>query len=180
MSNDFFSDRDNAAELVSHMPEEDRKRYENYGHNRVEPAFIDRVFIVYKPTGLTPGPKELGGGRHREPQILTTVKVIDFGVEVRDGCYTVLKEVGQTDQELTIGHVPKKLFHYPIYVSIPPRLMLRWDCRTVNGRAWRSLSFALLIKTKNDSKFFSAGNVYMETPNKFREYYPSVTGQFSF
>ena len=47
-------------------------------------------------------------------------------------------------------------------------------------RVWRSLSFAVLIKTKNRSDFYSKGNTYLETPNTFKRLYPSVTGQFVF
>jgi hypothetical protein len=82
---DFFTDEQNLAELVSHMPEEDQHRFNNYGHFRVEAVFLDRLFIVYRPTGLTPG------GQHRDPEILNFIKVIDFGVEPRNGCYAVLK-----------------------------------------------------------------------------------------
>jgi hypothetical protein len=169
----FYSDEENLAELVTHMPEEDQHRFNNYGHFRVEAVFVDRVFIVYKPTGL------LANKRHREPEILTTLKVTDFGVEVRNGCYAVLTDA-ESGQEMTVTHVPRRVFGYPIYVSIPPRVTLRWDCRLVSGRPWRSLSFALLIKTKNKADFYSKGNTYMETPNKFAQLYPSVTGKFTF
>lgn len=172
-ANQFLGDAENLAELVSHMAEEDQHRFNNYGHFRIEAAFVDRVFIVYKPTGLLPNK------RHREPEILTTVKVTDFGVEVRDGCYAVLTDA-EHGREMTLSHVPKRLFGYPIYVSIPPRVTLRWDCRIVNNRPWRSLSFALLVKTKNRADFYSKGNTYMETPNEFAKLYPSVTGNFKF
>gem|GEM_PF-2638293 len=172
-ANQFLSDDDNLAELVSHMAEEDQRRFNNYGHFRIEAAFIDRVLIVYKPTGL------LANKRHREPEILTTVKILDFGVEPRDGCYATLQE-SKDNREMTLGHVPKRLFGYPIYVSIPPRVTLRWDARMVNDRVWRSLSFALLIKTKNKADFYSHGNVYAETPLNFKRLYPGVIGEFKF
>lgn len=173
MAAEFFTDDQNLAELVSHMPEEDQRRFNNYGHFRVEAVFIDRLLIVYKPTGLN------AAGRHRDPDVLTTIKVKDFGVDPRNGCYAVLEDQKYT-AEITITHVPKKLFNYPIYVSIPPRLLLKWDARTVNGRLWRSLSFALLVKTKNKSDFYSHGNVYAETPNVFRRLFPNVIGEFKF
>ena len=170
---EFFGEEENLAELVTHMPEEDAHRFNKFGHMRVEPAFIDRLFIVYKPTGLT------ASNQHRPPEILNLVKVIDFGVEPRDGCYSVIKDQN-SGQEITVTHVPKRVFAYPIYVSIPPRLILKWDARKVGDRIWRSLSFAFLIKTKNRSSFYSKGNTYMETPNALKDLYPAVTGQFSF
>ena len=45
----YFSDDNNMAELVSRTPEEDRTRYGNYERHRVERAFVDRIFIAFKP-----------------------------------------------------------------------------------------------------------------------------------
>jgi hypothetical protein len=173
-ANQFFTDDQNLADLVSHMPEDDQRRFNAYGHFRVEAVFIDRIFIIYKPTGLT------STGRHRPPEILTTVKVTDFSGNARYGCTATLEDV-EHSQQLQVTHVPRRMFNYPIYVSIPPRVLLRWDARRLaDDRVWRSLSFALLIKTKNKSSFFSKGNVYAETPIKFKELYPEVNGQFKF
>jgi hypothetical protein len=170
---DFFTDEQNMAELVSHMPEEDQKRYGNFGHRRVEAVFLDRLYIVYKPTGLT------HSGQHTAPEILNLIKVIDFQVDPREGCLAVLRDQN-SGQELTITHVPKRVYAYPVYISIPTKLTINWDARLVGDRVWRSMSFAFLIKTKNKSDFYSKGNTYMETPNVFRRLYPSVSGQFSF
>jgi hypothetical protein len=173
MSEAFLSDEENLAELVSHMPEEDQLRWNNYGHLRIEPAFVDRVLVVYKPTGLLPNKQ------HRDPEILNLVKIVDFKVLGRLGCTAMLEEA-ETQQQMTITHVPKRLFGYPVYVSIPARVMVRWDVRVIDGKPWRSLSFAMLVKSKNKSSFYSKGNVYAESPNVFRNLYPSVTGKFTF
>jgi hypothetical protein len=172
----FFDDRQNLADLVKRMNEEDQRRFNSFGHFRVEAAFVNRVFIVYKPTGLTATKK------HREPEIVTMVKVTDFSADARNGCTLVLRDE-QHDQEMTVTHVPKKVFNYPIFVSIPPRLLLKWDGRLLpeqENRVWRSLSFAIFIKTKNRSDFYSKGNFYMEAPNTFRELFPDVTGRAQF
>ena len=140
----------------------------------MEGVFVDRVFIVYKPTGLLPN------RQHRDPNILNTVKIVDFKADHMNGCKAIIKEAN-FGQEMVIGHVPRKLFDYPIYISIPPRMALRWDVKILpNGLAERSLSFAMWIKTKNKSSFYSQGNVYAETPNKFRGLYPAVAGEFRF
>lgn len=175
MSDRFFSDDENLADLLTRMPEEDRTRFQNYGHNRLEAAFVDRVFVIYKPTGLLPNKQ------HREPEVLNTVRITDFKVDHVEGARITLLE-DNLKQEMIVGHVPKKLFGYPIYVSVPARLTLRWDARLVSaqGRVARSLSFAVLVKTKNRSDFYSKGNTYCETPAKFTQLYPSVVGAFKF
>lgn len=174
MKGEFFDVRENLADLVTHMPEEDQHRFHKYGHMRIESAFIDRQFIVYKPQGLTKG------GQHNPPEILNVIRIVDFSVDARNGCQVVLKEE-QTQQELAVGHVPRRVYGFPIYMCVPARVEVRWDGRRLeNGRVWRSLSFAVLLKTKNKSDFYSPGNTYIETPNRLRELYPEVTGEFKF
>lgn len=170
---DFYTDEQNLAELVSHMPEEDQRRFNNFGHFRVEAVFLNRVFILYKPTGLSES------NRHLPPEIVNVVKFIDFGVDIRSGSYAVVEEQN-TRQQMTFTHVPRRVFGHPVFMSVPPKLTLKWDARTVNNRVWRSLSFAMLIKTKNRADFYSKGNTYCETPNQLKRFYSGVTGQFSF
>lgn len=173
MKGDFFSDEQNLAELVSHMPEDDQRKFNNYGHFRVEPVFVDRVFVIYKATGLT------ASKIHKPPQVLSVLRVTGVTIDSRSGVGVILED-DTYKSTLALSHVPKKVFNYDIYMSVPARLQLRWDGRTVNNRVWRSLSFALLIKTKNRSNFYSQGNTYIETPNKLRQLYPDVASNFTF
>ncbi len=161
------------ADLVSHMPEEDRTRYGNYGHNRLEPAFVDRIFIVYQPSGLN------AARQHIDPKILTTIRVLDFSIDSRDGAVVRVRDENFGDEQL-ITYIPKRLFKYQVFASVPPRLQLRWDVHAADGQRHRSLSFALLLKTRNKAEFYSKNNTYIETPNKFKELYPSVTGAVKF
>lgn len=175
-ANVFFDERQNLADLVTHMDEDDQRQFNSFGDLRLEAAFVNRVFIVYKPQGLT------APGKHKDPQVVTMVKIVDFSADARNGCKAVLRDE-QHGQEMTITHVPRKVFNYPIYASIPARVELKWDARTLpEGRVWRSLSFAMLVKSKNKAGFYSQGNFYMESPNTFRKLYPDVTGrpQFKF
>src|SRR5688572_10959321 len=137
------------------MGEEDQRRFKSYGHNRIEAAFVNRVFIVYKATGLS------APGRHKDPEILSLVKVVDFNDNARNDGVVTLEENNQ-NQQLQVGHVPHKLFNFPIYVSVPSRMELKWDARRLeDGRVWRTLSFAMLVKTKNRSNFYSIANTYL-------------------
>jgi len=133
----------------------------------MEPAFIDRIFIVYKATGLT---KE---DQHRDLEVLNILRVVDFLAEPKDGGYVVLKD-DLTGDELTFYHVPRRVFGYLAFMSIPTRNTGKWDARVVNGEVRRSMSFALLVKRRNKSSFYSKGNVYVESPNVFRELYPNA------
>jgi len=101
--------------------------------------------------------------------VLTTVKVDDFGVDLKTGPWAKISEQ-KTGESQVVTAVPHMVFGYPVLVSIPPRLLLRWDARWHEGKIYRSLSFALLIKTRNKAEFSAAGNIYMETPNKFQSY----------
>lgn len=77
--------------------------------------------------------------------------------------------------------MPRSVYDYPIYMSVPSKLSMRWDGRRLeDGQVWRSLNFAVLIKTKNKSSFYSMGNTYMETPNYFKAFFPAATGEFTF
>lgn len=169
----YLDEDENMAALVGLMPVGEQHSYLNYGHRRIESAFVDRVFVVYKPTGLN------AAKQHREPDVLTTIRVKDFMVDAMSGASAKLYDE-KNDRELRVTTVPKKLFEYPIYISIPPRLQLKWDARKVGERLLWSLSFAFLIKTRNKSDFYSAGNVYCESVNVFKRLYPSVTGDWTF
>lgn len=168
----FFDEKQNLTDLLKLMPDEDREQYLRYGHNRIEGAFEDRKFIVYQPTGLTKS------GAHKEPRVLDTLTITDFGVTTQNGAHVALR--ASDGQRMMVTHVPRKVFNYPIYISIPTNLTLRWDAREVNGRVWRSLSFAVMVKSRNRADFYSKDNTYMETPNQFRKLYPAVTGQLQF
>ena len=170
---EFFSDEENMADLVSQMPEEDRTRYGNYGHNRIEPAFVDRIFIIYQPSDLN------AAKQHIDPKIVTTIRVLDFSINSIDGAMVRVRDENFNSEQI-ITYVPKRLFKYQVFVSVPPRLVLKWDAHEADGHLHRSLSFALLVKTRNRATFYSKGNTYAESPGKFRELYPSVTGNLPF
>jgi hypothetical protein len=165
----FLRDPDSDADLVSRMPETERAQYLRFGHLRIESAFAGRVFILYRPTGLN------ALNRHREPHVLSTLLLTDFMCDARTG--SSAKLVDQSNgSTMMIGHQPRRIFEYDLFMAMPSRMLLRWDARAVEGKVLRSLSFAVLIKTKNKSDFYSAGNLYSETPNEFLKLYPNANG----
>lgn len=59
-----------------------------------------------------------------------------------------------------------------MYMRVPARLEVSWDGRRLeSGKVRRSLSFAVLIQTKNMADFCSMGNTYLETPNRRKQLY---------
>jgi hypothetical protein len=149
-------------EIVSHLPDDEREEWASFRHLRVEPAFQDRVFIVWN-----------AGTRDDPPKIVATLRVVSFVAKDDTGCIIRLLN-DATGKEMEVTHVPKKLFGYPIFVAIPPAFTLRWDVRYHAGQALRSLSYLMFFKTKSRSDFFGKGVFYVDTPNKLRELYPKL------
>lgn len=166
----YLSQEESLSDLIDRIPGRDRDVYRDFRSLRVEAAFDDRVFILFKPCGLDER------NQHRHPEILTTVRVLRFWCNSEDACVEVQDD--NTGEVLQIGYVPVRLFGYDVFVSVPPRCQLRWDARYVEGQVRRSLSYPLLIKTKNLSTYYSAGVTYAETPNSFRALFPKVPQNF--
>lgn len=167
MAYPYLSEEDNLADLNSRIPGSDRETFLNYGHLRIEPAFDRRLFVVFKPAGLT------ATGQHRDPEILTTIKVLSLRVDsVKGASCTITDQISGARTDLT--YIPHRVFGYDLFMSVPPVLRLRWDAREHDQGIDRSLAYGLLIKTKNRSDFYSAGNTYIETPNRFRGLFPNA------
>lgn len=173
-SSPYLDDEANMRDLVSQMPEMARTQYDdNFGHRGVEAAFVGRVFVAYKAKGRAPD------GACNPPEILNLIKVTSFEVTAEDGARVTLVEQNEGNRQV-VTYVPERLFGMPIYVSIPPRLTVRWDVHEADGKMFRSLAFALLVKTRNRSDFCSKGNTYLQTPNGFHKMYAGVMDDFRF
>jgi hypothetical protein len=175
MASHFLGDEQSRLDLESRIKGSDREIYQSFGHLRLMPVFDQRLIVLYKPTGLTER------GQHRDPDILTTLKVIDLIVDSAspEGAGVKIEDL-TTGQEQIIGYVPERLFSYDVFASIPPLLRLRWDAKLVNGSIQRSLAYGLLLKTKNRSDFYSARVTYAESPNDFRSLYPGYDLQLRY
>lgn len=167
MAQNYLGDEASLADLESRITSPDREEYVSYKNLRVEAAFIGRLFIIYRPQGLT------SDNRHKAPEILTQVKVRGFSADDKRGCEIELEDMC-TGQVMTVGHIPKRLFSYSVFVASPPYQRIRWDGRPHQGTVKRSLAFGILIKQRTRSDFFSMGATMMETPSNFRALYPNV------
>lgn len=160
----YLDSEASVANLVRQLPPEVQEEWNRYGHLRVEPTFLDRVFVVFRATGRN------NQGAAKAPEILTTIRALNFTASDSDGCTLGLLDE-TNNRKMTATHLPQKLFDYPLFVSIPPFFTMRWDARQHGGRTMRSLSYLLFIKARNKASFNSVGNTYMETPNKLRDLY---------
>jgi hypothetical protein len=51
---------------------------------------------------------------------------------------------------------------------------LQWDARSYGGAIKRSMAYALLIKTRSKSDWYSADVTMCETPKNFKRLFPGV------
>lgn len=163
--------------LVDRMPAEESEEFNKFGHMKIESGFENRVFIVYEPRGKRSGQEKLI--EQREPKVLTTVRVIGLTTDLRYGAQALIRDEG-TGAEMVVRYVPKKLFNYPIYISLPAEMSLKLSEFQKENGVQKLVTFALLVKSRNKSDFYTVGNTYMESPNKFKELFPAIAGNFSF
>ena len=163
----YLGDRESLSDLESRMTSPDREIYQGYKNLRVEGSFLDRIYVIYKPTGLT------ADRQHREPDILGQVRVVGFTCDARKGCEISLENM-ETGELQHVGFIPQRLFSYDAFVGVPPFSRLRWDGRVSDGSIRRSLAFGILFKTRTRPENYSAGATMVETPKGFRQLYPSV------
>lgn len=163
----FLSEQKSLEDLFSRMVSPDRELCSEYKCLKVEPAFVDRIFIVYKPTGLTQA------GHHKQPELLTQVKVLAFRSDDKRGSEVDLEDL-TTHEVMTVGYIPRRLFQYDAFISVAPRQRLNWDATWFQGRIRRHLSFMLMLKVRSAADNYSFGCTGVDTPAKFRELFPSV------
>jgi hypothetical protein len=166
----FLTADESLAELITHMPTAEAAEYIDFKHMKVEAAYADCIFIVYQPSGRRSGAKNLID--QKPPKILGMIKVKWLQVDKLGAQALIVDE--QSGQEMYVRHIPKRLFHYPIFISLPSEMTLRYAGQRREENVVRDLSFAFLIKTRNRSDFYSTVNTYMETPSNFKKLYPAI------
>jgi hypothetical protein len=160
----YLSDAMSLEDLFKRMTSPDREECAAYQNMKVEQCFINRIFAVYRPTGLT------DDNTHRPPEVLGQVMVSSF-VATEQGVDVTLEDL-TTRRVMVVGYIPRRLFDYDAFVSIPPRQRLHWDAQSVRGVIKRSLGFQLLFKVRTKADFYSSGVTGVETPSSFRALFP--------
>lgn len=160
----YFDELNNVANLLEQVAPDDHEDLKSMQGVRTETGFSGRIFIVYRPTGLK------ANGTHRAPDVLTQVRLTHFSIDTSGARLTVVDVF--TGETMVLGYVPKRLFHYPAFISIPPFVKIRSDARDTPQGVQRSLSYGVVIRTRNRADNVSAGVVYLATPNDFRNTFP--------
>lgn len=157
----YLDDQENLANLEGQLGGEERRSLKLMQATRMEAAFLNRLFIVYRVRS------------DRSPSVLTTLKMTDFWMTSNEGGRAVMEDL-DTGEELEIGHIPTRLFDFDIFVQVPPIAKIRWDARLDDDSiVRRSLVYPLLIRTLSRSDRFEAGHDYIETPKRFVERFPN-------
>ena len=146
----YLSDKETFERLISRMPETLRAEYDTLGFHRVETAFTNRRFVVYKMDRNT-------------PVQLMTLKVNDFVCDDEIGCTAELEIIG-TGETFVVGHTPVKVPGQPVFVSIPVKPNLIFSIPEVDHpEVSHSLAFPLLIRTKSRRSIRERNVIHMET-----------------
>ena len=164
-----LDERDSHDTLVSRMEPNARTEYLAFGHRKVEPVFIDRLFYTYRAAG-----GRIDGAKQR-PEILYKLRVINFRYTVQTGFLVdILNET--TNEKQTVTVMPERLFNQPIYVSVPCSFTLRHNVVVDSRNDMKNFdaSAVLYVKTRNRSDFYSKGNIYIETPRNLKNLFPGV------
>ena len=162
--------------LVLKMPEADAAEYKAFKYLKIEVGFDNRVFVIYSPRGPRSG---RGLNEQKAPNVLAIVKVTGFSSEIHSGASVRLFNE-TSGVEMTVGYTPKKLFNYPVYVSLPPSMHLKMGRQSEDHAAKQSFTFTLLVKCKNKAENYTEENVYMETPINLKKLFPIITETFKF
>jgi hypothetical protein len=160
----YLTTEESLRDFESQIDPQEKGVYEGFRHKRIEAGFVGRIYVIYKPTGLT---KE---GKHRPPDVLGQVKVTHFEGDAFRGFYAVVEDM-ETGEEVEIDHIPRAILDYDVFMSIPPTQHIRFDGRRVGDKIKRSLVFGVLIKTRTRSDHYSAGVTMIETPKGIAHLY---------
>lgn len=153
--------------LSSMVPQQEQEVFRSLKHSYLEGAFIGRIFIVFKAAGMT-------GGVPNPPKILGRVKVHDFESDAEFGSDFSIEDM-ETRERLWIGHTPKRLFGYNIFMAVPTRLQLGWASnRDDEGNVRHTMVFGVLIRVHSRSEYCTEGKQYCLTPKRFKELYPDI------
>lgn len=158
---DFMTPEDHYARLVTRLEPETLALYNQTQHGRVETAYRNRNFVVYRMDG-------------RAPREIDRILINDFRCDDERGATTELMSL-VTKKIITVGYAPVQVFDHPVFVSIPLSAKVRWSAMP-SAPDKGSLAFPLYIRTMSRHHMRERGIVYFETGPVFgKEFHDVLT-----
>lgn len=157
---DFLPATDHFARLVDTLPDETRLLYNSMRHVRVETAFKDRVFVLYR----------VGAGGAK---VVDRLKVLDFDCTHEEGASTsLISTMHEGKGVLVLGYKPQRVFDYNLFMWLPLSAKIRWATSDMKRH---SLAFPLVIRTQSRHHLRETGVLHCETRTAFaKEFKDSV------
>lgn len=161
MSHDqkVLTDPEFFAQLTDLLSPEDKAIFDHTRHGRVETASTGKEMVVYRM-------------QDRQPRILSQICIVDLSID-DGGASTEIIDLG-TRERLVVGYSPCRLFDYPIFLSLPPSLTMRWRVGFDDGRGF--MTWPIYMRTQSRRHLREVGVTYCETLKAFHEEFTTAAG----
>lgn len=161
MSHDqkVLTDPEFFAQLTGRLDPGDRVLFDETRHGRVETASNGKEMVVYRMHG-------------RQPNILSRISIVDLSID-EHGASTEIIDLGTRDR-LVVGYSPCRLFDYPIFMSLPPSLTMRWRVGFDDGGGF--MTWPIYMRTQSRRHLREVGITYCETLKAFHEEFTTSAG----
>lgn len=147
------------AQLTAHLSAANLAAFNQTRHARVETASPGKEFVVYQM-------------QSRQPKILAQLSIVDLSID-DEGASTEIIDLG-TRERLVIGYGPQRLFEFPLFMSLPLSLTLRWRVSADDGAGF--LAWPIYMRTQSRRHLREVGVVYCETLRAFHEEFTTSAG----
>lgn len=161
MSHDqtVLTDPELFAQLTQKLDEADRSAFAETRHGRVETASPGREFVVYQMKG-------------RQPQKLAQISIVDLSIDDQGASSEVIDLA--TKERLVVGYSPQRLFDFPIFLSLPASLTVRWRVAVDGGEGF--MTWPIYMRTQSRRHQREVGVTYCETLRAFHEEFTAAVG----
>ena len=163
---DFLSPQAHFDMLLKSLPKDQQGLFQRMTNTRVETAYTNRTFILYKMY------------RH-EPQYIDRLVVKDFECNDEDGASTLIRST-ETDIEFEVRYTPIQVPGQNVFLFLPLHTKLRWSTVGPNGKD--SLAFPLCVRTQSrltrasgKADLREKGITYCETGTEYAREFENAT-----
>lgn len=162
----FLTQQENVADLTARIAPGDLPLYSSLRYIYSDAAFFNRRFVIVKTHGVH------GNGEPIKPTIEGSIRVIDFKCDHETGSHLTLMNESSS-RTLQVGHVPIRLFRFPLFVSVPVYQGVKWEAKELqgSGNLVRRLVFGICFKQMSNVKFYEPNAVAILTPNEYRKHF---------